>query len=256
MAPGSRTYAVRGDHRAQADRRHPLGECQQHASGPSAPPGAASADRASQYHDRGSGRQGNPLPAGAASPMIADASVLNEQQRIAVAHAGGPLLIVAGAGTGKTRVLVERYRRLRQEGVPAERILLLTFTEKAAREILDRVEREDWLPAGERWVMTYHAFAQRFLQEEGWLGGIPKGFRIVSEVRKWEVMRDVLLALRPPHLFHAQRPYERIGELLKLVERAKQELVSPVEFLAWAGAVDDGGDPAIAAQPETASVYS
>src|SRR5437870_4189889 len=190
--------------------------------------------------------------------MIASAAALTQAQRAAVDHAGGPLLIVAGAGTGKTRVLVERYRRLRQEGVPAERILLLTFTEKAAREVLDRVEQEDYLPAGERFVLTYHAFAQRFLQEEGWLGGIPKGFRIVSEVRKWEVMRDVLLGQRPPHLFHAQRPYERIGELLKLVERAKQELVSPMEFRAWAdaNAGATGGDPVLAAQREAALVYA
>ena len=144
---------------------------------------------------------------------------LTKAQRRAVAHPGGPLLIVAGAGTGKTRVLVERYRRLRQSGIASENILLLTFTEKAAREVLDRVELEDDLSAGERFVMTYHAFAQRFLQEEGWLCGLPRGFRIVSEVRKWELMRDVLLDQRPAHLFHPQRPYERIGELLTLVER-------------------------------------
>src|SRR5256714_13699154 len=180
---------------------------------------------------------------------------LTEAQRAAVAHTAGPLLIVAGAGTGKTRVLVERYRRLRQEGMAAERILLLTFTEKAAREVLDRVEQEDYLPAGERFILTYHAFAQRFLQEEGWLCGIPKGFRIVSEVRKWEVMRDVLLALRPPHLFHAQRPYERIGELLKLVERAKQELISPLEFQTWADSRAPVDDPVVAAQREAAPVY-
>src|SRR3979411_3023774 len=132
--------------------------------------------------------------------MIVTAAPLTDAQRAAVAHAGGPLLIVAGAGTGKTRVLVERYRRLRQEGVPAEHTLLLTFTEKAAREVLDGVEQEDYLPAGERFVLTYHAFAQRFLQDEGWLCGIPKGFRIVSEVRKWELMRDVMLAQRPTHL--------------------------------------------------------
>jgi len=159
---------------------------------------------------------------------------LNEAQRRAVAHGTGPLLIVAGAGTGKTRVLVERYRRLRQEGIGAERILLLTFTEKAAREVLDRVEREDYLPAGERYVLTYHAFAQRFLQEEGWLCGITRGYRMVSEVRKWELMRDVLFDRRPRRLFHAQRPYERIADLLKLVERLKQELIAPAEFTAWA----------------------
>ena len=180
----------------------------------------------------------------------------NDAQRAAITHAQGPLLIVAGAGTGKTRVLVERYRRLRQEGVPAENILLLTFTEKAAREVLDRVENQDYLPAAERFVMTYHAYAQRFLQDEGWLCGVPRGFRIVSEVRKWELMRDVLLAQRPPHLFHAQRPYERIGELLGLVERAKQELVSPAEFRAWADGMTESDDPLIAAQREAAVAYA
>src|SRR5947207_13729244 len=187
--------------------------------------------------------------------MIASAAGLTDAQKTAVAHTRGPLLIVAGAGTGKTRVLVERYRRLRQEGMAAERILLLTFTEKAAREVLDRVEQEDYLPAGERFILTYHAFAQRFLQEEGWLGGSPKSVRIVSEVRKWELMREVLLAQRPPHLFHAQRPYERIAELLKLVERLKQELVSPDEFVAWAGSMADIDDPTVAAQREAAFAY-
>ncbi|TMF85103.1 MAG: Dna2/Cas4 domain-containing protein [Chloroflexi bacterium] len=182
-------------------------------------------------------------------------TALTDAQKTAVAHTQGPLLIVAGAGTGKTRVLVERYRRLRGLGVAAEQILLLTFTEKAAREVLDRVELEDELPAGERFILTYHAFAQRFLQEEGWLCGIPKSFRIVSEVRKWELMRDVLLAQRPPHLFHAQRPYERIAELLKLVERLKQELVSPDEFVAWAGSMADVDDPTVAAQREAAFAY-
>src|SRR2546421_3668677 len=188
--------------------------------------------------------------------MIASAAGLTDAQKTAVAHTRGPLLIVAGAGTGKTRVLVERYRRLRTQGVPAEQILLLTFTEKAAREVLDRVELEDELPAGERFVLTYHAFAQRFLQEEGWVCGIPKAVRIVSEVRKWELMRDVLLTQRPPHLFHAQRPFERIGELLKLVERAKQELITPAEFRAWAKARAGVDDPLVGAQREAAAVYT
>ena len=188
--------------------------------------------------------------------MIGAGPGLNEAQRSAVAHDAGPLLIVAGAGTGKTRVLVERYRRLRQEGVHAERILLLTFTEKAAREVLDRVEREDYLPAGERYVLTYHAFAQRFLQEEGWLCGITRGYRLVSEVRKWELMRDVLFEKRPRRLFHAQRPYERIADLLKLVERLKQELISPAEFTAWAASVGDTDDPVVEAQAQAAGVYA
>src|SRR4029077_2444467 len=215
---------------------------EQSGAGAPAPSRTHHIDRAAERRDRRDGGARDPIPT-VRNPrptltprgmeivaMIATRGALTDAQRAAVDHTKGPLLIVAGAGTGKTRVLVERYRRLRQEGVPAERILLLTFTEKAAREVLDRVEQEDYLPAGERFILTYHAFAQRFLQEDGWLCGIPRAFRIVSEVRKWELMRDVLLAQRPAHLFHAQRPFERIVELLKLVERAKQELISPLEF--------------------------
>ena len=177
-------------------------------------------------------------------------------------HRNGPLLILAGAGTGKTRVLVERYRGLRQEGVPADSILLLTFTEKAARELLDRIERDDLLPAAERWVTTYHAFAQRLLLDDGWQCGLPRIFRIVSQVHKWELMREVLFQLKPSTLFHPQRPEERIGELLKLVERAKQELIAPEEFCAWAErqaremAADSEQDLTEQSQVEAAQVYA
>lgn len=196
------------------------------------------------------------MSARASSPPVLAALGLTASQERAVNHRQGPLLIIAGAGTGKTRVLVERYRRLRQSGVDAEHLLLLTFTEKAAREVLDRVEQQDDLPTGERFVMTYHAFAQRLLQDEGWLCGIPKSFRIVSEVHKWELMRDTLFALRPSRLFHPQRPYEHIRELLTLFERAKQELISPAEFVAWASAVEAGDDSLVAAQQEAAAVYA
>jgi len=184
------------------------------------------------------------------------AAILNRAQEAAVAHGSGPLLIIAGAGTGKTRVLVERYRRLRGEGVPAEAILLLTFTDKAARELLDRIETLDPAPTAERWVTTYHAFAQRLLQEEGWVTGVPRLFHVVSPVRRWEMMRDVLLELRPPTLFHPQRPYEHIADLLRLIERAKQELIGPDAFAAWAGAQPGSDDPGRRRQREAAEVYA
>ncbi|HYM51342.1 MAG TPA: ATP-dependent DNA helicase [Candidatus Limnocylindrales bacterium] len=181
---------------------------------------------------------------------------LNAGQRAAVEHGPGPLLILAGAGTGKTRVLVERYRRLRQEGVPAEQILLLTFTDKSAREVLERIERDDYLPTAERWVLTYHAFAQQFIQEHGWLCGLPRAFRIASAVRQWELMGAVLRSLQPSTLFHPQRPYDRIAELLKLVERAKQEMIDPASFRAWAATLAVGDDPVERAQREAAEVYA
>ena len=188
--------------------------------------------------------------------MTSEATALTQVQQVAVSHSVGPLLIVAGAGTGKTRVLVERYQRLRREGIPADQILLLTFTEKAARELLDRIEREDDLPTAERWVTTYHAFAQGLLQESGWMLGIPRGFRIISPVRKWEIMREVLLEDRPGHLFHPRRPHERIPDLLKLVERAKQELVGPNDFLEWAESQPEDGDPAVEHQRAAGRVYA
>jgi DNA helicase-2/ATP-dependent DNA helicase PcrA len=183
-------------------------------------------------------------------------SALNAAQEAAVAHRNGPLLIIAGAGTGKTRVLVERYRQLRNEGVPAEAILLLTFTDKAAKELLDRIELVDPAPTAERWVTTYHAYAQRLLQDEGWVAGVPRPFHIVSEVRRWEIMRDVLLELRPATLFHPQRPYEQIGDLLKLIERAKHEVITPDAFLAWAAAQAAAADPRLQRQRQAAEVYA
>ena len=181
---------------------------------------------------------------------------LNAAQEAAVGHDRGPLLVLAGAGTGKTRVLVERYRRLRLEGVAAEHILLLTFTDKAAREMLDRIEQDDALPTGERWVTTYHAFAQQFVQEHGWLCGLPRLFRIASAVHQWELMGEVLRTQRPSMLLHPQRPHDRIPELLKLVERAKQELVSPQEFVAWAQAQAGRDDPLEVAHQQAAHVYA
>ena len=78
-----------------------------------------------------------------ASDLVRDrrwAEGLNQEQSAAVHHDGGPLLVVAGAGSGKTRTLVSRVARLIDTGVPAERILLLTFTRRAASEMLRRVE--------------------------------------------------------------------------------------------------------------------
>src|SRR5256886_17041687 len=78
---------------------------------------------------------------------------------------------------------------------------------------------------------------------------------MVSGVPRREIMRAARLTLRPPHLFHAQRPYERIAELLTLVERLKQGLVAPDEFVSWSGRMVDIEDPVVAAQREAALVY-
>ncbi len=182
---------------------------------------------------------------------------LNAEQRAAAEHVAGPLLVLAGAGTGKTSVLAARYQVLTQtRGVAPDRVLVLTFTEKAAAEMLERIELEAPMLAGERWVCTYHAFAQRLLRVEGWQAGLSGVWRIITPVEEWQLMREVLYELAPPLLFAVQRPHEMIRPLLKLIERAKQEMVSPGEFQRYADTLppDDGGEHARFRQ--AAAVYA
>src|SRR5690606_18486564 len=109
------------------------------------------------------------------------AAELNEEQRAAATHGDGPLLIVAGAGTGKTRTLVVRVWHLLQQGVPPERILLLTFTRRAAQEMLARVERLAG-PAGRRVRGgTFHATAHSLLRRFGAQAGLPSDFTILDQ---------------------------------------------------------------------------
>ena len=95
---------------------------------------------------------------------------LNEPQREAAATAEGPLLILAGPGSGKTRVITHRVANLLRHGVPARQILALTFTNKAADEMRARLER---LAPGEPvWMSTFHRFCSRLLRQYAPLVGL------------------------------------------------------------------------------------
>lgn len=106
---------------------------------------------------------------------------LNREQRSAVLHGDGPLLVIAGAGTGKTRTLAARVARLLDEGVPPDRILLLTFTRRAAAEMLRRV---DGLigdhGAANVWGGTFHSVANRLLRRYGNACGLSEGFTVMD----------------------------------------------------------------------------
>ena len=113
---------------------------------------------------------------------------LNPAQLAAATHGDGPLLVIAGAGTGKTRTLVHRVAHLIERGVPPERLLLLTFTRRAAHEMLGRVER--LVGVGGRRVHggTFHATAHRLLRRYGAAAGVPSDFTIMDQEDAQDLM--------------------------------------------------------------------
>jgi DNA helicase II / ATP-dependent DNA helicase PcrA len=148
----------------------------------------------------------SPVPAGDTGHAPADAertnahirnsiAGLNAEQRAAVAHGDGPLLIVAGAGTGKTRTLVHRVAALIERGVPAERILLLTFTRRAAEEMLARVERITGQSGRKVQGGTFHATAHQTLRQFGQYAGIADGFTILDQADSEDLMQLARAAL-------------------------------------------------------------
>jgi DNA helicase-2/ATP-dependent DNA helicase PcrA len=139
---------------------------------------------------------------------------LNDEQRVAVEHEGGPLLVLAGAGTGKTATLTARVVRLLDRGVPAERILLLTFTRRAAREMLARAAagRGRRPPRGG----TFHSVAHRVVSTQAAALGLARGFGVLDPADA----ADLLDLVRDEHgLAATGRRVPRKGTLLDLYSR-------------------------------------
>jgi DNA helicase-2/ATP-dependent DNA helicase PcrA len=117
------------------------------------------------------------------------AAELNPEQARAAMHGDGPLLIIAGAGTGKTRTLVYRVAHLIDKGVRADRILLLTFTRRAAQEMLNRVERLVGATSKKVHGGTFHATSHRLLRRYGAAAGISKDFTIMDQGDSADLMQ-------------------------------------------------------------------
>jgi DNA helicase-2/ATP-dependent DNA helicase PcrA len=122
---------------------------------------------------------------------------LNPEQLRIVMHPGGPMLALAGAGTGKTRTLVYRVSRLIEDGVPPGRILLLTFTNKAAREMLDRVEQLVERGSGRVTGGTFHSAGHRILRRYAEVLGYTPRFSILDREDAGDLMGQALADLSP-----------------------------------------------------------
>ena len=121
---------------------------------------------------------------------------LNPQQAEAVINTEGPMLIVAGAGSGKTKVLTCRVANLLQKGVRPYRILAITFTNKAAAEMRERVNNMSGPAAKDVWLFTFHAFCARFLRMEiDKLPGYNKNFAIYDTDDTKKLIKDILKEL-------------------------------------------------------------
>lgn len=168
---------------------------------------------------------------------------LNPEQKAAVTHGGGPLLIVAGAGTGKTTVITERVAWLLREGrAKPEELLVLTFTEKAAQEMEERVDR--LLPYGyvDILISTFHSFGERMLREFGLEIGLDTRFRVLSTAEQWLLLRHALSTLPLKHYKPLGNPTRFLHALLTHFSRAKDEMVSPKQYLEFARSLPKSDD--------------
>jgi len=160
---------------------------------------------------------------------------LNGAQQKAVTHGDDPLLVIAGAGTGKTTVIAHRIAHLiNTKRARPEQILALTFTEKAAAEMERRVDL--LVPYGftDTWISTFHAFGDRVLREHALVLGVSPDFRLLTEAEQVIFLQEHLFELPLDYFRPLGNPMKHVQALLQLFSRAKDEDVSPEEYATFA----------------------
>lgn len=155
-----------------------------------------------------------------------DLKALNPEQARAADTLEGPLLVLAGAGSGKTRALTYRIANLIDKGVPASSILAITFTNKAAREMRERVDRLSGASAKEAWIMTFHACCARILRSDIDKIGYKRSFTIYDDDDQTSVVRELTKLMNLDDKLFASR------EIKTCISDAKNKLLSPQDFAA------------------------
>jgi len=151
--------------------------------------------------------------------MSVDLEKLNPEQKAGATHLDGPLLVLAGAGTGKTRVITYRVARLLETGVPPEKILAVTFTNKAAGEMRKRIEELAPGKGALVWVYTFHAFGARLLREHHAVLGLPRHFTIYDASDQKKLIVDSMKELG------LEDQKNKAGLYVSIISRAKDDLL-------------------------------
>ena len=149
---------------------------------------------------------------------------LNSSQKEAVLHPKGPCLVIAGAGSGKTRVLTYRIAHLIKQGIDPFSILALTFTNKAAKEMKNRIEGIVGTEARSLWMGTFHSIFARILRTEGYKIGYPPNFVIYDTQDSKNLIKAIVKEQNlDPKLYKENFVFNRISN-------AKNRLISPLEY--------------------------
>lgn len=161
---------------------------------------------------------------------------LNDEQLKAVTHAtDGPLLIIAGAGTGKTTVITRRIAYLLEQNLAKpEEILALTFTDKAAGEMEERVDQLVPLGLTDFWVSTFHSFCQRILEMHGLDIGLSNSFRLLDDIKQWILIHNNFDKFELDYYRPLGSPNRFISSMLDHFSKCKDELITPEEYLDFA----------------------
>ena len=146
---------------------------------------------------------------------------LNDSQREAVTYTDGPSLVIAGAGSGKTRVLTYKIAYLLQQGFPAQSILALTFTNKAAREMKERISSMVGAEQARRlWMGTFHSIFSRILRNEASYLGYPSGFTIYDSTDSKSLLKSIIKEMQLDDKVY------RVGTVQSRISNAKNSLVT------------------------------
>jgi DNA helicase-2/ATP-dependent DNA helicase PcrA len=159
---------------------------------------------------------------------------LNPQQKEAVTYGKGPLLIIAGAGTGKTTVITRRIAYIIQQGLAQpDQILALTFTDKAAEEMEERVDI--LVPYGytDIWISTFHAFGDRILRENALIFGLSPDFKVLNQAQASVFLREHLFEFDLSYFRPLTDPTRYISAFISIFSRLRDDDISPEEYINY-----------------------